>query len=65
MADFIVMAVLVVALVLAVRSMRREGVSCGGDCGSCAGGCSTPRIRLSEEQLKRLDEIKRKGEGAQ
>ncbi|MDD6160422.1 MAG: FeoB-associated Cys-rich membrane protein [Oscillospiraceae bacterium] len=38
-ATWIVLAVLAAALVLALRSIRKQGPSCGGDCSRCAGHC--------------------------
>lgn len=56
-----VLSLLIVVLVLAVRSLRREGVSCGGDCASCGGSCSSCRISLSEADEKRLAAIREQG----
>lgn len=37
--EYIIIAVLVLWLVLALRSMRKKGAGCCGDCESCAGSC--------------------------
>ncbi|MBR3326898.1 MAG: FeoB-associated Cys-rich membrane protein [Atopobiaceae bacterium] len=62
MADVIVIALLVCAVVLAILSIRRNGVSCGGDCASCMSGCASPRLRLTREQERRLKELKKRAE---
>lgn len=63
MADAIVLVVLFCVLTLIVRGMLRGRIrACDGDCTSCAGGCASPRLQLSDEQLAQLAEIdKRSG----
>ena len=36
---------IVVWLVLALRSIRKNGAGCGGDCAKCSGKCSKRRDR--------------------
>lgn len=47
MATVIVLAVLLVFIVLAVRTIRRNHLlsECGGDCAHCANGCKRERAQ--------------------
>ena len=38
--DILLLALILLAVVLALRSIRRRGVSCGGDCSRCARSCA-------------------------
>ena len=66
MADVIVIAVLVCVLALIVRGMWRrkirtcDSASCGGSCAGCVGGCPMPRLKLTEEQERELQELDRR-----
>lgn len=61
MADAAVIVVLICVLALIVRSMLRGRIkTCDGNCASCAGGCASPRLQLSDEQLAQLAEIKKR-----
>lgn len=66
LADVIVLAVIICLVALVVRSMLRGTVRvCDGtSCGSCGATCPTPRIRLSKEQIDRLDALSKQAEEA-
>ena len=69
-ADVIVLSVIIAICALIIRGMLRgsirtcDSASCGGDCGSCGHVCSTPRIKLTEEQLAQLSALDEKGHAA-
>lgn len=43
--EVIIIAVLVIWLVLALRSMKKGRGCCGGKCSGCSGGCKDCRDR--------------------
>ena len=69
-ADVVVLSIIVVICALIVRGMLRgtisncDSTSCAGDCGSCGHVCSSPRIRLTAEQLEQLRALDEKGHAA-
>ena len=66
-ADLVVLSIICAIVTLIVRGMMRgtirtcDSTSCAGECGSCGHVCATPRLQLSEEQLKQLRELDQKG----
>ena len=43
--EIVIIIGLVVWLVLAVRSIKKNGMGCGGDCGKCSFKCSKRQDR--------------------
>ncbi len=64
-ADVVVIVLLVAVVAFIIRGMCKGSIrtcdsrSCGGNCAGCTGGCATPRIRLSREQERQLEELRK------
>ncbi|MCI7368951.1 MAG: FeoB-associated Cys-rich membrane protein [Firmicutes bacterium] len=43
--EILIVLVLAVWLVIALRSIRKNGAGCGGDCTKCSGKCSKRQDR--------------------
>ncbi len=69
-ADVVVLSIIVLICTLIIRGMLRgsirtcDSAACAGDCGSCGHVCSSPRIRLTAEQLEQLRALDEKGHAA-
>lgn len=66
-ADLVVLALVVGAIYLAVRGMRRGAVKacdsgCGGACASCGVPCATPHIELTDHQRAQLASLRERFE---
>lgn len=65
--DILILTIIGIMIALIVRGMLRGTIrtcdsdACSGDCGACGHVCSTPRIRLTDEQLAQLKALDEKG----
>jgi len=65
--DIPALVILGTVIALIVRGMLRgtirtcDPASCSGSCDSCRTSCSTPRIKLTDEQLAQLKALDEKG----
>ncbi len=66
-ADVVVLSIIVFICMLILRGMLRgtirtcDSTGCAGDCASCGHVCSSPRIRLTAEQIEQLRALDEKG----
>ena len=62
--NIVALLFVVIVVGLALRSVVSGGTldcsSCNGECGGCGGTCKNPQLKLSKEQLDKLDELDRK-----
>lgn len=62
--NIVALLFVVIVVGLALRSVVSGGAldcsSCNGECGGCGGTCKNPQLKLSKEQLDKLDELDRK-----
>lgn len=69
--DVIVVAILVAVLAFVVRGMVRGSIrscdcgSCGGNCGTCGSACSSRQIKLTDDQKRQLNALRKRQEEAQ
>ena len=61
--NIVALLFVVIVVGLALRSVVSGGAldrsSCNGECGGCGGTCKNPQLKLSKEQLDKLDELDR------
>ena len=68
--DVVILCLVFCVVTLIIRGVLRgtirtcDSTSCAGDCGSCGHVCSSPRIRLTAEQLEQLRALDEKGHAA-
>ncbi len=51
--DYLLLAVILFLVILAVRFLRRQGTGCCGNCASCAKNCPNSCSDLSNNRKKR------------
>ena len=61
--DVVILSLIVVVMALIIRGMLKGTVKgCDGDCGSCGSACAAPRIKISEEDLARIEALRAESE---
>ena len=61
--DIVILSLLAAIVALIIRGMLKGTVKgCDGDCGSCGSACAAPRIKISDEDLARIEALRAESE---